>query len=147
MPFSFAIFSADWPIDSPVEGSAMAGVTGTKSRGRTRASTPRRSAMAFALLASTSSWLIRFECSTGMSESDSTPPASTTSACPRRIWSAALVMACAEEAQARLSVYAGTLRGNCGRRLTSRATLGVSTEGTTCPMTTSSMAAGSISVR
>ncbi len=38
IPFSFAIFSADWPIVSPVEGSAMAGVCGTKSRGRSFAS-------------------------------------------------------------------------------------------------------------
>src|SRR2546422_1004308 len=32
MWFSFAIFSADWPIDSPVDGSAMAGDTGLTSR-------------------------------------------------------------------------------------------------------------------
>ena len=42
MPFSFAIFSADCPIDSPVDGSAMAGVTGTRSRGRTCAKMPSR---------------------------------------------------------------------------------------------------------
>jgi hypothetical protein len=38
-----------------------------------------------------------------MSERDSTPPASTVSAWPRAIWSAALVIACAALAQARLS--------------------------------------------
>ena len=45
--------------------------------------------------------LIRRECRIGMSDSDSTPPASTTSAWPRRIWSCALVMAWPAEAQAR----------------------------------------------
>ena len=39
---NFAIFSADWPIDSPVDGSAIAGVTGTRSRGRTCAKMPSR---------------------------------------------------------------------------------------------------------
>ena len=104
MPFSFAIFSADWPIDSPVDGSAMAGVTGTRSRGRTCAKMPSRWPSVFALLASTRIWLKRRECRIGMSESDSTPPARITSAWPSRIWSAALVMAWAAEAQARLSV-------------------------------------------
>ena len=38
-----------------------------------------------------------------MSESDSAPPAITTSAWPSMIWSAALMIAWAPEAQARLS--------------------------------------------
>ena len=50
MPFSLAIFSADWPIVSPVDGSAIAGVTGTRSRGRVRASAPSRVPTLFALL-------------------------------------------------------------------------------------------------
>src|SRR5262249_51872595 len=33
MPFSLAIFSADSPIVRPVDGSASAGGTGTRSRG------------------------------------------------------------------------------------------------------------------
>ena len=50
MPFSLAIFSADCPIDSPVEGSAIAGVTGTRSRGRSRDRMPRRCPTLRALL-------------------------------------------------------------------------------------------------
>src|SRR5207247_5034830 len=42
MWFSLAIFSADWPIDSPVDGSAMAGDTGIRSRGRIRLSVRSR---------------------------------------------------------------------------------------------------------
>ena len=42
-----------------------------------------------------------------MSESDSAPPATTTSARPSMIWSAALTMAWAPEAQARLSGVGG----------------------------------------
>ena len=104
MPFSFAIFSADWPMLSPVEGSAIAGVTGTRSRGRARLRAATRPATLLARPALTSIRLKRRECRIGMSESDSTPPARMVSACPRAIWSAALAMAWAEEAQARLSV-------------------------------------------
>ena len=104
MPFSFAIFSADCPMLSPVEGSAMAGVTGTRSRGRVRPKAATRPPRLFARLASTSTRLKRRECRIGMSDSDSTPPARMVSACPREIWSAALAMAWAEEAHARLSV-------------------------------------------
>ena len=104
MPFSFAIFSADWPMVSPVEGSAIAGVTGTRSRGRARRNAARRPPTLLARLASTSTRLKRREWRIGMSESDSTPPASTVSAWPSAIWSAALPIAWAEEAQARLSV-------------------------------------------
>ena len=42
MPFNLAILSADCPIDSPVLGSAMAGVIGMKSLGRSRARMPKR---------------------------------------------------------------------------------------------------------
>ena len=82
IPFSFAIRSADWPMVSPVDGSAMAGATGTRSRGRTEANSRTRSPMERALLAATSTWLKRLECRMGMSDRLSTPPAITTSACP-----------------------------------------------------------------
>ena len=83
MPFSFAIFSADWPIVSPVEGSAIAGVTGTRSRGRVAAEAPRPGRRGSAPgRRSTSIRLKRRECRIGMSESDSTPPARMVSAWP-----------------------------------------------------------------
>ena len=104
MPFSFAIFSADWPMVSPVEGSAMAGVTGTRSRGRVRPKAASRPPKLLARLASTSTRLKRRECRIGMSESVSTPPARIVSAWPRAIWSAALAIAWALEAQARFRV-------------------------------------------
>ena len=105
MPFSLAIFSADWPIVSPVEGSAMAGVTGNEVARADPAEGGRaRPPKLRALLASTRIWLKRREWRIGMSESDSTPPARIASAWPSAIWSAALVIACAAEAQARLSV-------------------------------------------
>ena len=80
MRFSFAIFSADCPIDSPVDGSAMAGETGTRSRIRMRLKARNLAPSDFALLASTRMSARRREARIGMSESDSTPPASTTSA-------------------------------------------------------------------
>src|SRR5437667_41589 len=78
----------------------------------------------------------RREARIGMSESDSTPPASTTSASPSTISSYALATACPEDAHARFREYAGISLGNCGRRLTSRATFGTSADGTTCPKIT-----------
>jgi hypothetical protein len=56
-------------------------------------------------------------------------------------------MAWAEEAHARLRVYAGTLGGSWGRRLTSRATFGTIAEATTWLNTTSSISRPSISPR
>src|SRR2546421_5259421 len=89
----------------------------------------------------------RREARIGMSESDSTPPASTTSASPSTISSYALATACPEDAHARLREYAGISLGNCGRRLTSRATLGTSADGTTCPKITAFTSAPSRLVR
>src|SRR6266576_5200726 len=147
MWFSLAIFSADWPIDSPVDGSAMAGETGIKSRGRMRLNVRSRAARERALLASTRMSAKRREARIGMSESDSTPPASTTFAPPRAISSCALATAWPEEAQARFNEYAGISLGNCGRRLTSRATFGTSADGTTCPKMTAFTSAPSRLVR
>ena len=101
MWFCFAIFSADWPIVSPVDGSAMAGETGTRSRGRIRLKVRSRAPSVLALLASTRISARRRDARIGMSDSDSTPPASTTSASPRAISSEALATAWADDAQAR----------------------------------------------
>jgi predicted amidohydrolase YtcJ len=49
----FAIFSADWPIVSPVDGSAIAGVIGTRSFGRIFASDCTRAPKLFARDAAT----------------------------------------------------------------------------------------------
>ena len=85
MWFSFAIFSADCPIVSPVVGSAIAGVIGMRSRGRIFASAPRRCPSVFALLAATSASLMPRECRIGTFESDSAPPAIAMSAWPSMI--------------------------------------------------------------
>ena len=106
MWFSFAIFSADWPIDSPVVGSAIAGVTGMRSRGLIFASAPSLAPSDFALLAAISASLKPRECRIGTFESDSAPPAMATSAWPSTIWSAASVIAWFADAQARLTLHA-----------------------------------------
>ena len=85
MPFCFAIFSADCPIVSPVEGSAIAGEIGTRSRGRMRLNVLSLAGSVFARLASTRRSARRREARIGMSESDSTPPAITTFAWPSAI--------------------------------------------------------------
>jgi hypothetical protein len=54
MAFSLAIFSADCPIVSPVDGSAMAGVMGTRSFGLMRANAFNLPGNDFALDAITS---------------------------------------------------------------------------------------------
>ena len=77
--FSLAIFSADWPIVRPVDGSAMAGASGTRSRGRTRASEPRRAPSDLAFCVSTRMRAMRRLCRIGTSERLSAPPAIPTS--------------------------------------------------------------------
>ncbi len=77
----------------------------------------------------------------------STPPEITTRACPRAIWSAPCAMAEFADAHARLTEAAGMLVGNCGNKLTSRATFGVNTLGTTWPKYISSTKSPSRSIR
>ncbi len=75
IPFSFAIFSADCPIVSPVADSASAGASGARSFGRSllkRASFPP---IVFCLLAATSVSANFREKRIGTVESDSAPPA------------------------------------------------------------------------
>ena len=104
IPFSFAIFSADWPMVSPVEGSAMAGASGTRSRGRSRAKAERRAPSDFAFWASTRIRAMRRLCRMGTSERHSAPPAMPASTWPRRIADATSAIAWFEEAQARFTV-------------------------------------------
>ena len=93
MSFSFAIFSALCPIDSPVLGSEMAGATGTRSFGRTFENALSFWLMLFALFAAISTSVNPRECRIGTFESDSAPPAITQSMWPSAIWSAASAMA------------------------------------------------------
>jgi len=80
MWFSFAIFSADWPMVSPVEGSAIAGTSGVRSRGRTFANALRRPPRPRAREASMRMRVMRLLCRIGMSERLSAPPPIPTSA-------------------------------------------------------------------
>eukprot|EP00967_Tisochrysis_lutea_P090758 scaffold129981_cov33-Tisochrysis_lutea.AAC.1 len=61
----------------------------------------------------------------GASEKVSTPPASTTSACPARICAAPVQMAWLDEMHACVTVCAGTLCGTPAENAASRATLEV----------------------
>jgi hypothetical protein len=133
MPLIFAIFSADSPMDSPVDGSAIAGAIGTRSRGRIFDSARTRAPTLFAREAVRSASLMPREWRMGTFESDSAPPAMTTSACPSTIWSAASVIAWLAEAHARLTVNDCTPFGNRGSREISRAMFGARTDGTTVP--------------
>ncbi len=147
MPFSFAIRSALSPIDSPVDGSAIAGVRGARSFGRTPVSAATRCITVFAFDAVSSASRSCFDRSIGMSDRTSTPPAIITSACPRTIWSAAEVIAWFAEAHARLTLKAGLVGGMPAASATSRPTFGASMLGTTTPYTTSSTSSGSSSAR
>jgi hypothetical protein len=147
MPFSFAIFSADWPMVSPVEGSAIAGVSGTRSLGRIPAKAERRAPRLRAREASIRARAMRRLWRMGTSDRLSAPPAMPTSALPARISALTSAMAWLAEAHARLTVWAGTLAGSPLPRTTSRARLGALTDGMTWPITTVSTAPGSSSVR
>ena len=83
----------------------------------------------------------------GTLESDSAPPARTTSHSPLRMASAAKVMARLDEAQARLTVVPGTSMGSEERKTTSRPRLRACRAGTTTPKTDIWTAAGSRPVR
>ena len=99
----FAIFSADSPIVSPVDGSAMAGVIGHEVPRTDAGEGAHAAAELFALRRRDEARLKPREWRIGTLESDSAPPAMTMSAWPRAIWSAASVIAWLADAQARLS--------------------------------------------
>ena len=147
MPFSFAIFSADWPIVRPVDGSAMAGACGTRSRGRRRAKMPSRAPSERAFCASTRARDMRRLWRIGTSDRLSAPPAMPTSTCPSRMAEITSTIASFADAHARFTVCAGTDRGSGVRSTTSRPRFGAFTDGTTWPITTMPTTAGSISVR
>src|ERR1700722_19048622 len=85
----FAILSADCPIVSPVDGSAIAGATGRRSRGRIRLKALAFAPIVLARLAATSASEKPREYRIGTLDSDSAPPAITAVAWPSVIWSAA----------------------------------------------------------
>ena len=72
-------------MDSPVDGSAMAGATGTRSLGRILANALIRAPRDLALLASTRMSARRRDARIGMSDNASAPPATITFALPRAI--------------------------------------------------------------
>src|SRR5215207_2413680 len=147
MPLIFAIFSADCPMVSPVDGSAMAGVIGTRSFGRMRESALTLPPMDLARDADTRASENPRECRMGTFDNDSAPPAMTTDAWPSAIWSAASVIAWLADAQARLTVTACTPFGSMGSSETSRAMFGAMTDGTTVPNTRASTSRPSSAVR
>jgi hypothetical protein len=69
----------------------------------------------------------------GTLDSDSAPPARTTSAVPTAMWSAAVVMATQAEAQAIPTVSAGMSRGKSSAMTISRARLWYAVGRTTLP--------------
>lgn len=146
IPFSLAMRSAASPMVSPVEGSAMAGATGSRSRGRTRRNGEILEARLFARAASTKALARRREARMGTWESDSAPPATTTSACPDSMSRQASVMAWLAEVHARDTVYAGTSFGRVPSP-TSRARLGACTSCTTVPSTRWPTVSGRTSLR
>ncbi len=105
-------------------GSAIAGATGARCRGRIPAKAFTRSPTERALDAFTSASRMVSEKRIGTSVSDSAPPAMTTSASPSAMCSAAEVIAWFAEAHARPTVKAGTEAGIPEPSCTSRAMLG-----------------------
>src|SRR5262245_21001649 len=111
----------------------MAGVMGTRSRGRTELRIFTRPAVLFARDNATSLSDMPREWRIGTFDNDSAPPAMMTSRLPSAIWSAASVIAWFADAHARLTVYASHPRGSMGISETSRAMFGAVTDGTTVP--------------
>ena len=117
---------------SPVVGSAMAGATGTKSLGRKLENGARRSRRVFPLAAVTRMFENFSLTVIGIRESDSDPPAMTTSVCPISIRCAPSVIAWFADVQALETVTAGTPFGSAARP-TSRAMFGAFGSCTTVP--------------
>ena len=115
--------SADSPIVRPVEVSRIPGATGAISEARTSARLRAFAGRPFACDAAMSARANRGESVSGTFVSDSLPPATTTSAFPPVMWSAALVIATQADAQARPTVNAGTRAGIDSESTTSRARL------------------------
>ena len=125
----------------------MAGVSGTRSRGRRPAKARTWPPMLRARDAAVRARAILRLWRMGASDRLSAPPAMPISAWPARISEATSAMASLAEAHARFTVWAGTAAGSPARRTTSRARFGAFTEGMTCPSTTVSTHAASTSAR
>ncbi len=147
MPFSLAIFSALWPMVRPVEYSAMAGGTGTRSLGWRPAKARTRSGSERARLAFTRARERGRLVKMGTSLIDSVPPAMATRLTPRAIAEATSVNAWMDVAQALETEWASMPRGSAEARPTSRAMLGARSVGMAWPKTTWSISAGSMSAR
>src|SRR5207245_2010792 len=91
--FIAAMRSADSPMVSPVEVSRIPGATGAMSEARTSARLRAFAGRLLACEAAMSARARRGVSVRGTFVSDSLPPATTTSAFPPAMWSAALVMA------------------------------------------------------
>ena len=149
MPFSFAIFSADWPMLRPVDGSAMAGVSGTRSRGRMLAKAESRAPSDSGLRWASTSARAMLRLCEDRHVGQALGPAGDARR-PRgrgRIADATSAIAWLAEAQARFTVWAGTSFGRPAPSTASRARFGAFTDGTTWPMTTAPTEPGSTSVR
>ena len=147
MWFSCAIFSALCPMVRPVEYSAMAGGTGTRSAAcspsKARSFSGSRLAREAFTSARASGRLVKI----GASDMHSVPPAMATVESPRAIAEATSVSAWRLVAQARATVCVSMVRGRPAASTTSRAMLGASSVGMTWPKTSWSMVAGSTSER
>ena len=112
MPFSLAIFSADWPMVRPVDGSAMAGVSGTRSRGRTRGEGLQPAAEAASPARPPPAPAPCRGCAGSARRRGSPPrPRSRPRRARHRIAAATSAMASFAEAQARLTVWPGVEAG------------------------------------
>ena len=130
-----------------VEYSAIAGGTGTRSRGLSLERTESFCPIDLALLNSMSRREAPFEYWMGTLLRDSAPPARTTSHSPLRMASAPEVMALLDEAQARLTVVPGIVMGSDTLKTTSLPRLGACRAWTTTPKMERSISSGSMAVR
>ena len=103
MPLAFAIFSAESPIDSPVERSAMAGGFGARSFGRNFEKILTFDGKSLAAFAAIINSTKRSEYVTGGFDRESAPPAITMSASPSAMAWAAFTTVCVDVAQARVT--------------------------------------------
>uniref|UniRef100_A0A8D9BUV9 Uncharacterized protein n=1 Tax=Cacopsylla melanoneura TaxID=428564 RepID=A0A8D9BUV9_9HEMI len=104
---------------SPDENSATAGSSGIKKSGLIVARSFNLSTGVLALLARRSRLLIFLECLIGISDMNSTPPATTTSYAPAAIMPMPVVIPWLELIHAMVTVWAGVLSENPALRAAS----------------------------
>merc|ERR1719187_2106489 len=129
-----ASLSAECPIVSLVENSAMAGSSGAKKSGLMEASRPSLAPSVLALVLFSINWRIFLEWRMGTSDMNSTPPAMATSYTPALMSPAQVVMAWLDEMQAMVTVWAGMRSEKPAPRAASRARLLVFTSWMTFPV-------------